>query len=271
MDRRVVAVRAATPGSPEELILRRIVDDGDLADAVDQEGDRHAPVAHPVHEVDRAVDGVDEPAVRAQFSARLLTQHGVVRIRSGETRSNQCLDRVIGHAHEVLRAFGFGGEHNFVPEIAPGERPGFARESFPEFGAGANVLRRHYATAIGTTPWRASVSDTGAPAARGRSTAMLMTNNSPISVAMVYSITPPMYADLRTVPANPVPPGAPISTASGRIATSTIPAGRLRCGKRTVSGPSARSPKRSSTRLSVPRTRLASPMKPATKTSCGCS
>ena len=95
--------------------------------------------------------GIDEPGVRPLFASGFLAEHRVLRKRCGEARADQRFDGVIGGADEVLRPLGFGGECNFAPKIAQGERPGLARESFAEFGAGANILRRH-ATAIGTTP-----------------------------------------------------------------------------------------------------------------------
>src|SRR5689334_12944033 len=75
--RRDVQPYLVAPGAfafhrPEQLVERRVVDDAQPALATDDESDRDAPVAHAVHEIDRAVDRVDHPQVTPDLPAALL-------------------------------------------------------------------------------------------------------------------------------------------------------------------------------------------------------
>ena len=79
-------------------------------------------------------------------------------------------------------------------------------------GRGRRVLRdslkplpsclRQVSGGMTTTPWRANATPTSVPTAIGWSTAMEITNNSPIGDSSVYSMRPPRYAALRTVAFN---------------------------------------------------------------------
>src|SRR5438093_12061116 len=85
---------------------------------------------------------------------------------------------------------------------------------------------------IRVMPWAASVKPTVAPGASGASTAGLVTNSSPSSDAIEYSIREPRYAAWLTVPRSTPSSTSPreIRIASGLMATSTAPSASPRWG-----------------------------------------
>src|SRR6266851_3418569 len=189
--RRVAAICSAASHRPEELVERRIVDHADAPLAIDHEGDRHTPVANAVHEVDCSVDRIDDPGIRAELAAVLFAEHAVGWKCTRELFSNQRFHLVIGGADPILRALCLCRVRELAQKIAASERTRFAREQSGEARPRVDLGRGH-AAAIGTTPWLARTSDTLAPAASGRSTAMLTMKSCPIAVSTVYSISPPM-------------------------------------------------------------------------------
>ena len=65
------------------------------------ETEQDAEKRHAVDEAARAVDGVDEPAVRraAGVRAKLLADNRMRRIARGETRANEALGADVGRRH----------------------------------------------------------------------------------------------------------------------------------------------------------------------------
>ncbi len=174
--------------------MGRVVDDADLPDAVAHEDDRHAPVAHAVDEVQRAVDRIDQPRALADRAAGFLAEHRIARERRREPFATVRFDRAIGDADPVLLvALRFGGVVELAMEIAKRERPCLARESRAESCARGELGPVHRAPAGGTstTPCCASSTATPSPMAWGCSTAADTAKSSPIPVSSVYSISPP--------------------------------------------------------------------------------
>src|SRR5690349_3381069 len=125
------------------LLDRRVVDDAQPALATDDESDRDAPVAHAVHEIDRAVDRVDHPQVTPDLPAALLGEQRFAGKLGAEPLHDQRFDRVIGGAHEVLRALGFRDEADLATKVAPRERAGFACERLHEPDPLDHLARTH--------------------------------------------------------------------------------------------------------------------------------
>ena len=150
VNRRVVATCAGAFLGEEQLVLRRIVDRADQAHAALDIGDRNAPVAHAVHEVERAVDRVDHPQSIRQRAARFLAEHRIAGKALGDRIAHVCLHGMIRDAHPVLPlAFRLGGERELAEKVALRQRAGRAGERAGE--RRAIVQRRAHARAGGIT------------------------------------------------------------------------------------------------------------------------
>ena len=196
MDRCTIAGCAGAARCNEQFVGTRIVDRADPALSFFEPGDRDAPVVHAMDEVERAVDRIDNPGPFGHIAARFLAEHRVIGIGARQFPADERFDGAVGRADIVLPRLGLDDEFQFMPEVAVGERTGRACQAAGEFGAcGEAVMTlRHGQPVVGgitTTPWCASAMPTPVPTASGSSTAVEITNNSPIGDSSVYSIKPP--------------------------------------------------------------------------------
>lgn len=108
-------VRAAAGDGAVQVPREGVVDDADQGPVFGDEGERDGGVGVAVHEVEGAVDGVDdEGGVRGQPGAvagdvAFFAQELVVWVGGGEGGGEHVFDCVVGFRHEVGRV-GFGRE-----------------------------------------------------------------------------------------------------------------------------------------------------------------
>ena len=96
--------RAPAADRREELAVERVVHDADDGGAADAEAQRDGDVRVAVHEVGRAVDGVDDEGRRRRQpgpAVRLLAQEEDVRVRGRERGLEEGFDGGVGLGHQV--------------------------------------------------------------------------------------------------------------------------------------------------------------------------
>src|SRR5438477_10346506 len=71
----------------------------------------------------------------SDLAAAFFGEHGVLGKARMQPLLDQRFDGMIGGADEILRAFGLGDELELATEIAPRQRPRFARERLHEADA----------------------------------------------------------------------------------------------------------------------------------------
>ena len=106
-DAPLVQIRAAAARCGEEVVARRIVDDGLLHDALVRERDRHAVVREAVDEVGRAVERIDDPLelrLAIRF-AGFFGEDGVIGIGGVQRLDDGGFGRLVDFRHEVVVLF----------------------------------------------------------------------------------------------------------------------------------------------------------------------
>ncbi len=105
-DAPLVQVGAAALGGREQVVARRVVDDGLLDLAAHHERDAHAIDGKAVDEVGGAVQRVDDPdefrILRAVLAARFLGEDAMARIGGEQGLDDGLLARVVHLGHEVV-------------------------------------------------------------------------------------------------------------------------------------------------------------------------
>ena len=126
----IVHVGALALFGSEQLVARRIVNDAGDELALALQTDRDSKHRIGMQEVRRAVEWIDDPAMRrvgADHFAALFHQEAVARTCLGKLLENDVLGLVVGGGHEIGRTFDRDLQLLDLAEIADEAAPGLSR------------------------------------------------------------------------------------------------------------------------------------------------
>ncbi len=92
-----------------------------------------------MHEVERAIDRVDQPQVAPGCATTFLGEDGVAFKRALHGAAQETLHGVIGRGDEVLRSLALDGPVDVAAEVALRQGSCFARDAPREFRAAVDV------------------------------------------------------------------------------------------------------------------------------------